>query len=128
MKKSANMRICRFNETYTNAPAAERREKERKIMEYKEQYYIVRCDRAGVFFGKIKERNGEEVVMTDVRKLWYWEGACAVEQLAEDGTANPGGCQFTVTVSEMTVMGAIQVIPCTGKAVESLMGVAEWKR
>ena len=43
------------------------------------QDYIVRCDRAGVFFGKIKERNGSEVTMTDVRKLWSWDGACAVE-------------------------------------------------
>lgn len=29
------------------------------------QDYIVRCDRAGVFFGKIKERNGSEVTMTE---------------------------------------------------------------
>lgn len=36
------------------------------------QDYIVRCDRAGVFFGKIKERNGSEVTMTEVRKLWSW--------------------------------------------------------
>ena len=38
------------------------------------QDYIVRCDRAGVFFGKIKERNGSEVTMTEVRKLWRWDG------------------------------------------------------
>ena len=38
------------------------------------QDYIVRCDRAGVFFGKIKERNGSEVTMTEVRKLWSWDG------------------------------------------------------
>ena len=42
------------------------------------QDYIVRCDRAGVFFGKIKARNGSEVTMTEVRKLWSWDGACAV--------------------------------------------------
>ena len=28
------------------------------------QEYIVRCDRAGVFFGKIIERNGSAVTMT----------------------------------------------------------------
>lgn len=36
----------------------------------KEQNYIVRADRAGVFFGKIKERNGDEITMTDVRRIW----------------------------------------------------------
>ena len=50
-----------------------------------EKYYIVRADRAGVFFGNIKERNGSEVTMTNVRRLWYWDGACAVEQLAVNG-------------------------------------------
>lgn len=60
------------------------------------QDYIVRCDRAGVFFGKIKERNGSEVTMAEVRKLWSWGGACAVEQLAKDGTKTPGDCRFTV--------------------------------
>lgn len=45
------------------------------------QDYIVRCDRAGVFFGKIKERNGSEVTMTEVRKLWSWEGAFAARMM-----------------------------------------------
>ena len=92
------------------------------------QDYIVRCDRAGVFFGKIKERNGSEVTMTGVCKLWSWDGACAVEQLAQDGTKAPGNCRFTVTIPEMTVLGAIQIIPCTDDASASLRGVKEWKR
>ena len=92
------------------------------------QYYIVRCDSAGVFFGKIKERNGSEATMTEVRKLWSWDGACAVEQLAQDGTKAPGNCCFTVTIHEMTVLSAIQIIPCTDAASVSLRGVKEWKR
>ena len=91
------------------------------------QDYIVRCDRAGVFFGKIKERNGSEVTMTEVRKLWSWAGACAVEQLAQDGTKTPVDCRFTVTIPKMTVLGAIQIIPCTDDASVSLRGVKEWK-
>lgn len=91
------------------------------------KYYIVRCDRAGVFSGRIKERNGNEVVMEDVRKLWYWCGACAVEQLAMDGTNDPENCRFTVTVPEMSVMDPVQIIPCTDKAVESIKGVPVWK-
>lgn len=96
-------------------------------MEQNNQYYIVRCDKAGVFFGKIKERSETEVVMTDVRKLWYWDGAAAVEQLAVDGTKRPVQCQFTVTVDEMTIMNPIQIIPCTDKAVKSIKAVKEWK-
>ena len=89
---------------------------------------IVRADRAGVFFGEIKERNGSEVVMTNVRRLWYWEGAASLSQLAVNGTVNPGACKFTVVVPEMTILGVIEIIPCTDKAIESIEGVAVWKR
>lgn len=92
-----------------------------------DQDYIVRCDRAGVFIGKIKERSGSEVTLTEVRKLWSWSGACAVEQLAQDGTREPGSCRFTVTVPEMTVLGAIQIVPCTETASASLRAVKEWR-
>lgn len=92
------------------------------------EYYIVRGDRSGVFFGKIAERNGSEVRMQKVRKLWYWDGACAVEQLALDGVKKPSGCMFTVTVEEMTITDAIQIIPCTDAAQKSISGVAEWKK
>lgn len=94
----------------------------------KEQMYVVRSDRAGVFFGKIKSRDGDSVTMTDVRKLWYWDGACAVEQLALDGTSAPDRCKFTVVIPEMEVLGAIQIIPCTDKAAKSLAEVRAWKR
>lgn len=94
----------------------------------KGKMYIVRSDRAGVFFGKIKSRDGDSVTMTDVRKLWYWDGACAVEQLAMDGTSAPGKCKFTVVVPELEVLGAVQVIPCTDKATKSLAEVRVWRR
>lgn len=90
-------------------------------------YYIIRADRAGVFFGHIKSREGSEVIMTDVRRLWCWDGACSLSQLAVDGTEAPGRCKFTVTVPEMTILGVIEIIPCTEKAAESILAVEEWK-
>lgn len=91
------------------------------------QYYIVRADRSGVFFGKIKEASKDEVVMTDVRKIFYWDGAAAVEQLALEGTTKPSSCKFTVVIPEMAIASPIQIIPCTEKATNSLSGVAVWK-
>lgn len=32
------------------------------------QFYIIRAAEAGVFFGHIKERNGNEVTLTDCRQ------------------------------------------------------------
>lgn len=90
-------------------------------------YYIVRANEAGVFFGEIKERDHDEVIMMNVRKLWYWDGAAAVEQLAVDGVSKPKNCQFTVVVDEMVIANPIQIIPCTDKAYKSLSGVPVWK-
>lgn len=93
----------------------------------KEQYYIVRCDRAGVFAGHIKSRDGREVVLTNVRRLWYWDGAASLSQMAVNGVTRPGNCKFTVTVPEIIVLDAIEILACSDKAEQSIRGVAEWK-
>ena len=91
------------------------------------RFYIVRADRAGVFFGHIKERVGSEVTMTNVRRLWYWSGACSLSQLAVDGVKNPDGCKFTVVVPEMTILGVIEIIPVSEAAVKNIEAVKPWK-
>lgn len=93
----------------------------------KNQKFIVRSDKAGVFFGEIKERNGDEVTMTNVRRIWYWSGAASLSQLAVDGVSKPKDCKFTVYVKEMIILGVIEIIPCTKKAIKSIEGVEEWK-
>lgn len=92
--------------------------------------YIIRTNRAGVFFADVEsyDSNTREAVLKNARKLWYWDGACAIEQLAMDGTVKPQECKFSVTVPEMTVMEVIQLVPCTQKAVDSISKVKEWKR
>ena len=90
------------------------------------KYVIVRADRAGVFFGKLKEKNGQEVTLQDVRKLHYWDGAAAVEEISLIGTKQPNKCRFTVTVSEMIIDGCTQVLPCTEEAIVAIKNVKEW--
>lgn len=93
-----------------------------------ETYYIVRGDRSGVFFGRIQSREGREVTLTDCRRLWYWDGAASLSQLALEGTVAPSECKFTVTVPELTVLDAIELIPCSQAAVKSIQEVRVWKR
>lgn len=91
------------------------------------RWYIIRTDKAGVFFGHIKERRGNEATLTDARCLWYWEGAASLMQLAVDGVSKPNRCKFTVVVPELEVLDIIEILPCSDKAVNSIMGVEEWK-
>ena len=91
------------------------------------RYYIIRADRAGVFAGNIKERNGNEVTLTNARRLWYWDGAASLSQLALEGVKKPNNCKFTVAVSEITILGVIEIIPCTTMAEDCIKKVKEWK-
>lgn len=88
---------------------------------------IVRGDRSGVFFGTLERQEGSLVVLTNCRRLWYWDGACSISQLAVDGTKKPDFCKFTVTVDNIIILDAIEIVPCTDKAVKSIEGVTEWK-
>lgn len=94
----------------------------------KGKYVIVRSDRAGVFAGILQDKEGTEVELTDCRRLWYWDGACSLSQLAVNGTNNPNNCKFTVSVDSITIMGVIEIIPCTSEAEKSIREVIQWAR
>lgn len=89
---------------------------------------IVRGDRSGVFFGTLAERNGREVRLTNCRRLWYWDGAASNFQLAAEGVKRPENCKFTVTIEDIEILDAIEILPCTEKAVKNIEEVASWKR
>ena len=91
------------------------------------QKVIVRGDRSGVFFGTLAEKDGQEVMLTDCRRLWYWNGAASISQIAVDGVKNPDDCKFTVTVEQIVITDAIEVIPCTKEAIQIIEGVKVWK-
>lgn len=90
--------------------------------------FIVRANEAGVFFGEIISRNGNEVEMTNCRRIWYWSGAASISQLAMEGTSEAHNCKFTIPVNKITIFNVIEIIECTDKAVNSINSVKEWKK
>ena len=94
---------------------------------YKNRYVIVRGAESGVFAGVLKEKEGREVELTDCRRLWYWEGAATLSQLAVDGTQRPCDCSFTMSVEGLVILDAIEIIPCSEKAEKSIRSVDVWK-
>ena len=91
------------------------------------QKFIIRCDRSGVFFGEIAQREGQEAVLRNARQLWYWDGANSLMQLANEGVKKPQNCKFTVTVEEIVVTDVIEILPCTISAINSIQAVPAWK-
>lgn len=88
---------------------------------------IVRGDRSGVFFGTLVEHNGREVTLENCRRIWYWAGAASISQLAVTGTTRPNECQFTMAVDSITLLDAIEIIPCTPESILSIESVKVWK-
>lgn len=94
----------------------------------KKKYVIVRTFSAGVFAGELKKKEGREVTLTNARRLWYWDGAASLSQLAMEGVSKPQNCKFPCEVSEIILLEAIEIINCTQKAIDSIKGVPIWRQ
>ena len=90
-------------------------------------YCMVRTYSAGVFAGYVESREGKEATLRNARRIWYWDGAATLSQLAKEGTKKPENCRFTVYVNSITILDAVEIIPCTDEAIKSIEGVREWK-
>ena len=95
---------------------------------YEGRKCIVRCDRAGVFFAEVESLEGDRAQLKNARRLWYWDGAASLSQMANEGVKAPQNCKFTVVVEAMTVLGVIEVIPCTDAAAACIERVPVWAR
>ncbi len=94
----------------------------------KGRYCMVRTHSAGVFAGTIVKRDGKEVLMKDARRIWYWDGAATLSQLATVGTSKPKGCKFPAPVAEVIVTEVIEIIPITEEAQKSIAEVPVWQK
>lgn len=91
------------------------------------KHCIVRSDHAGVFAGTFAEHEEQSVILTNVRRIWWWEGAASISQLAVDGTKLPVRCKFAMPVESLGLFDVIQLIPATEKARTTIESVKIWK-
>lgn len=89
-------------------------------------FYIVRTEKAGVFLTRVTDRRDNEADLADARRIHYWNGATECIGLASSGTSIPEDCRLTVPIASMTVLGVIEIIPCSQVAFDSLMAVRNW--
>lgn len=98
-----------------------------KYLHDEKQYYIVRTYSAGVFAGYIESHDGQEVIMRNARRIWYWDGAASLSQLAMEGTKKPENCKFPCEVDQVMLMEAVEILKCTEKARLSIENVPVWQ-
>jgi hypothetical protein len=99
-------------------------------MAKKKPYVIIRTYSAGVHAGFLESKKstiaGVEVRLSNARRLWYWSGAASLSQLSVDGVSRPNDCKFPTEVPWIDLI-AIEVLPCSKKAQESIKSVPVWK-
>lgn len=92
------------------------------------KHCIVRTYSAGVFAGVLVSREGKEAVVKNARRLWYWDGASSLSQLAQEGVKRPENCKFPCEVSEVLLTEVIEIIPTTEEAQKSIAAVPVWEQ
>lgn len=90
------------------------------------KYVIVRTYSAGVFAGTLDAVDGDVVQLKDARRLWYWDGASSLSELAMRGVSRPRNCKFPVPVGDIAVKNWIEIAKTMPEAEASIKGVAEW--
>ena len=91
------------------------------------KYIIARTQSAGVFAGYFVSRKGQEVVLENARRLWYWVGAASLSQMATTGSSNPSGCKFPAPVPRVELLQVIEILDVTAEAKANIEGVSAWK-
>ena len=87
---------------------------------------IIRADRAGVFYGTIVRKDGNEVELKDCRRIWYWDGAASLSEIVVSGIKHETS-KITVTVKSIVILGVIEIIPCTEEAIKNIESAPVWK-
>jgi hypothetical protein len=98
------------------------------MSELGKKYVIVRTYSAGVFAGYLQSRKGKEVVLTDARRLWSWDGGASLSQIAMDGVSKPENCKFPCEVSRVELLEAVEILDVTEKGRLSIKSVEIWQK
>ena len=95
------------------------REDELKLLA---DYVIARCYSAGVHAGTVASVDGENVLLTDSRRLWSWtaKDGVALSGVAQTGL-KPGG-KVDVVNPQIYLTGVCELIPTSAGAQESING------
>jgi hypothetical protein len=95
------------------------------------QFYVIRAEKAGVFMAKIESIENGIAVCNSIRRLYYWDGALDVTQIAAHGVSRPQNCKFSVQMTKedkSTIFNVIEFHPASDKALKSIQSVKEWTK
>jgi len=93
----------------------------------KMEYKIVRTYSAWVFAGYVEKEEWKEVILRNARRLWRWQWAASLSQLAMEWVKQPDECKFPCEVDKVKLKEAIEILDVTEEAFNSIKNVPVWE-
>lgn len=76
---------------------------------------LIRTERAGVHFGTLQEKKGQEAHLLNTRRIWRWNGALSLSEIAAIGLKIEDST-ISCAVEENILNGVIETILISEKS------------
>jgi hypothetical protein len=94
-------------------------------------FVIARCRMAGVHAGYLGAEKGGRLTRHDSRRIWYWEGAASLSEIAVYGCnpAKSANCKFSAKIATLTVLSTdvFELIYCQPAGQRMIESQPEWR-
>jgi hypothetical protein len=101
------------------------------IKKTQKQYVICRCRDAGVHAGYLGAERGGRLTITESRRIWYWDGAGSLSELAVYGPnpAKAANCRIGARIdrTDLRSSDVCEIIYCRTAGAQWLQGAPEWR-
>jgi hypothetical protein len=87
------------------------------------EYVVVRTHYAGVHVGELVSQTGQEVCLINCRRIWHWEGANTLHEIATFGVKT--GSRVSCVAAKIILQGCLETITCSPEG-EKVLRAAGW--
>lgn len=84
---------------------------------------IIRTESAGVHYGKLNYVDGSIVRLKNARRIWRWDGAFTLNEIAVAGLKKSDNCKFSNYVSDIE-LDRIEIILAESDGIKSIESIA----
>lgn len=86
---------------------------------------IARIDKAGVFHGILDYKDADITRMTDVRRIYYWQGPLSVTDMACNGI-NSGKVTLPAAAVEFETKNVVELVLASDEATARIKAIKPW--
>lgn len=87
-----------------------------------EKHVLIRTYSAGVWFGQLAQKEKNEVILKNARRMWRWKAKTGISLSDISITGLDRSSSRICAAVPIVWIEAIEIIPCSADAIESIEG------